>query len=440
MKALRIRDFINSGLKEFSRHDNVRSIPRLSDGFKESQRKAMWGMLRRGEHADEIQVERCAAVCSAETLYHHGTGSMESTLIGLATNYAGSNNVNLLEPIGQFGSRLSKEWSAPRYIFTKVSPNFRKYFRKEDDILFDFIEEEGTKIEPRTFFPVLPMSIVNGAQGTGTGHATMILGYKPKDVAKHIENVLLGKKSAAPLVPSFEGFTGTVSKNPETNQITMEGRYEIVNTTTIKVVELPVGFQEEAYKSHLNKLEDKGLVKSYDDLSTEKGFEFVLNVPRTTSSMSHEKLMQTLKLIARDTENLTMWDVDGQLRRFESVEQAIERFVEWRVERYEDRRLKLIEIAKADLAWADERRRFVLFYLKNVDKFKGSGKKVLLELLDANGFTDPDRLLGMPIWMLTKDKIEELEREVVELKKHVERLEADTAKDMYLREVRELTK
>ena len=437
-RRIKTRHFFGSAFKEFSLYDNVRSIPLLFDGLKPSQRKAIYGVQLRGESAGEIQVERLSAAVAASTDYHHGTGSMESTIIGMANNYAGTNNMNIFQPIGQFGSRLTKDAAAGRYIFTKFDPNFRTLFKKEDDGILENILVDGDKIEPKHYIPLLPIMLINGAQGTGTGHACFILNYNPNEVRDAVLAHLTGKKlKPNTLVPWFNGFKGTVDRNVETGQVIVTGKLEVVNSTLIKITELPVSVYLDQYKEHLRKLEDAGFIKDYEDHSSDDGFEFHVQVPRSTTSLDYETLLQKFKLISRDTENFTVWNEKGTLERFESAEALIERFTDWRIARYEDRRQMLIANTKEAIRWMNERLRFILFYLDNVDEFKGRRKDDLIELLLKNEFIDYDRLLQMPMWNLTKDKIDELRKQLEEQKKYLASLEADTAIEMYKRELKE---
>lgn len=433
-KVVPLARFMNSSFKEFSLYDNVRSIPSICDGFKNAQRKAVYGMVLRGENAGEIQVERVAAQIAAATDYHHGVGSLEGTLVGLANDYSGTNNMNLLVPSGQFGSRLTKEAAASRYIFTSLHANFRKLFKKEDDLILDHIYVNGEKIEPKQFIPLIPLSLINGAQGTGTGHACVILNYNPNDVKRAVMDVIEGKKSK-PLVPWYRGFTGKIERNEAQTVIT--GRLEVVNTTTIKITELPVGTYLDSYKNTLEKLIDSGFIKDYEDNSTEDGFDFVVNCPRSTTILDEEVLYQKFKLISRDTENLTLWNTDGVLKRYGSVEEIIEEFVVWRLDKYEVRRQKLMTLTKADIEWLSEKIRFINFYLKNHNKFRNAAKKELIEMLLENKFDRYQELLSMPIWALTKEKIEELENDLAAAKQRLAELEGDTAAKMYNRELKD---
>jgi len=440
LASIKASNFFNTAFKEFSLYDNVRSIPTLFDGLKPAHRKTLYGMQLRGENAAEIQVERVAAQIAAATDYHHGVGSLEGTIVGMAVNYPGTNNMNLLMPNGQFGSRLTKEASAGRYINTKFSENFRKLFKKEDDAILDHILVDGEKIEPKYYIPLLPMVLVNGSQGTGTGHANLVMSYHPEHVRDACLKVVMGKKLPMDtLVPWFKGFSGTVERVEDTGQVVITGHLEVVNSTTIRITELPIGIYLDQYKDFLYKLEDSGFIKKHIDNSTEAGFDFEIIAPRTTTQLDLDTLYQKFKLISRDTENFTLWNENGVLERFDTAEDIVERFVVWRLDRYEYRRQRLIAVTKEDVRWLSEKLRFVLFYLDNVDQFKNKKKDDLVNLLLKNKFNDYDRLLAMSMWNLTRDKIEELKKEIEALKVKLTTLEADTAKEMYKRELKEFT-
>jgi len=434
-----MRYFFDTAFKEFSLYDNVRSIPKLTDGLKPAHRKAIYGTLTRGENAGLIQVERLASVVAAATDYHHGTGSMASTIVGMANNYPGSNNLNLFVPEGQFGSRLTAESAAHRYIETKLSPWFRALFPKADDAVLEYNEVDGDRIEPKTYAPLLPLVLVNGAQGTGTGHACLIMSYNPDEVREACLQVLNGKKlKDGGLTPWFNGFSGTVVRNSETGQVVITGKLEVVNSTTIKITELPIGTYLDQYKARLNKLEDDGFIKDYEDRSTEAGFDFTITAPRSTTALSEEELYKKFGLISRDTENYTVWNIEGVLQRFESAEDLIRAFVPWRTAMMEKRRQHIIADLKEQVRFQSEVVRFIKFYLSNVNTFKNTGKKELVELLLANKFVDYERLLSMAIWSLTKDRIAELEKKLAELKSELAKVEADNAVDMYKRELKAL--
>ena len=440
IRSIKTKFFMNSAFKEFSLYDNVRSIPSLLDGLKPSQRKALYGTSLRGENASEIQVERLSAYVAAETDYHHGTASMESTIVNMAANYTGTNNMNLFVPSGQFGSRLTKEAAASRYIFTQLSPNYRKLFKKEDECILEHNTIDGQKIEPKHYMPILPLVLINGSQGTGTGYASYIMCYNPNDIKKAILATLDGKKlNKFSLDPWYKDFSGSIVRDKTSGQVTIHGKLSVVNSTTIHITELPVGVYLDQYKEHLTKLEDDGFIKDFEDRSTEEAFDFVITCPRTTTAVTPEKLYEKFKLISRDTENYTLWNEQGTLEKFESVEGVITRFAEWRLQGYEKRRQKLMMDTRATIDTLSERLRFVLFYLENTDEFRNKNKADLIQMLTDNNFVNYDKLLQMPIWSLTRDKIEELKKQIGTEKTYLNDLENDTAEKMYRRELQAFT-
>jgi DNA gyrase/topoisomerase IV subunit A len=216
----------------------------------------------------------------------------------------------------------------------------------------------------------------------------------------------------------------------------MTGKYEIKNTTTIIITELPVGQFVDGYKDHLAKLEEQGHIKDWEDRSSEESFEFIVQVAREVTQRSHEDLLKLFKLVSRDTENFTIWNKEGVLQRFESAEAVLTEFIDWRTGFYEVRRQRLIADTREQIRFQSEVIRFIRFYLANTKVFRDTSKKDLIELMLKNSFDDYDRLLSLAIWNLTKDKITELEKKLVDLKAYCKTLEDDTAVEMYRRELK----
>lgn len=435
---MRLKRFFDEEMKLFSIYDNVRSLPDAIDGLKPSQRKVIFGMLKRGENAAELRVETAANQVAAVSDYHHGAAGLIGTIAKMAQTFAGSNNINLLMPNGQFGSRLDPVAGAGRYIFTEMSKNFRMLFRKEDDAILNHQLSDGMQIEPDRYYPLLPMILVNGASGTGTGYACEIMSYNPEDICANILAKLSNKKPKECL-PWYRGFKGKVTRNTVNKQQTIiEGLYQIVNTTTIRITELPIGTYQDDYKDHLNNLKDAEVIKSYSDSSTEDGFDFEVTIPRTTGMMDHDTIMKTFKLISRDTENFTCWGHDGKMKVFDTTQDIIDYFVTYRLAKYEERRLKQIENLNIELEWANEKLRFIKFYLKSPTDFSKKNKADLYELLDKNKFKQIDRLLQIRIYSLTKEEIEKLENEIVCLKQSIVDLQQTTNLDLYIKELKAL--
>lgn len=430
MQTKNIKDLFSTDVRSFSIYDCQRSLPSGIDGMKPAMRKIVFGMLKKFPN-QEIKVSLAAAGIQEVSCYHHG--SLEGTVVNMAQSFPGSNNVPYLEDIGQFGSRISPAASASRYIFTKLSESFRKIFLKDDDNILNYLEDDGMSIEPEYYLPIIPTVLLNGSDGMGTGFACRILSYNPLDLVAACEEVIKKGKLKDDLTPWYRGFTGTIEKNAQ--QTVFTGVYEIQNTTTMVISELPIGSFTQKYRDVLNDLEDKNLIKSYVDNSSEEKTEFVVTCPRETLRKPHDELLKTFKLVSRDTENFTVWNESGRLRKFDSAKQLVEWFVNFRLHKYEERRLKLIEESQNRLDVMNERARFIRFYLDNTDWFSKSKKSDIIARLDNLTFTRIDDLMAIRVYNLTGDQIEELKNKIQAEQENLDRLNATTAKELYLKDL-----
>lgn len=433
-RTVRVAELFAGPVREFSIYNNKRMIPSVVDGFKPSQRKVIYGTLKKAPNIDHdkgIKVAQLANYIAEITDYHHGEGSLSGAIIGMAQNFPGSNNLNYLKPIGQFGSRLSPSAGADRYIFTDIMPIFRKIFPKDDDIILVSEEEDGEQIEPKFYLPILPNVLINGSDGMATGHATYILQYNPEDLKKYILNVLKDKKQNVKLNPWWRGYSGTVTRG-ETGQVTITGKLEKVNSTTIKITELPIAVWEDDYKSFLIDLEDKGVVKSFKSDSSEAGWDWTITVPREIGYKELDELYKIFKLTTRQTENFTVWLPTGKLKNFPTAEALCDYFIGFRLTKYEERRLAKIKELTEALTELNERLRFIRFYIANSDKVAKKTKAELTAILVEEGFTLIDRLLEIKIYNLTKDQIEKLENDIVETQKRLDHYNTTTDKQLYV--------
>ncbi len=430
-----LKQFFKEDFREFSLDDTKRSLPSMIDGLKESQRKIVYGLYTKGMNLFEIKVAQLAAVVAERTDYHHGEKSLETAIVGLSQDYVGSNNINLLEPLGTFGNRLSPEASPARYIFTKFTPHFRELYRKEDDSILEHHYSDDMKIEPICYLPILPMVIINGSIGIGTGYACKILNYNPKDIRANIIAELNGKRMKA-LLPWYRGFKGEINRVDESYIIS--GKLEIINTTTIKITELPIGTYLDKYKAHLIKLENSGLIKDFEDNSTEEHFEFIIKAPRSTTVLSLEKLYSSFNLNTKVKENITVWNTDWKIKNYKNVNGLIKDFVTFRLAKYEVRRLNIIQTFADEMKWLMEKLLFIKYYLDNSQSFTRKGKDALFEMLSKEGFTQIDKLLSLKIYSLTKDEIVKLKANIKNINADMKIMKTNTAKDMYIEELKNL--
>jgi DNA topoisomerase-2 len=443
---LRIRDFIDNDLKVFSNLDNVRSIPSLIDGFKDSQRKALYGMIKKG--SAETKVSQLASYIAMETHYDHGEVSMAETVVKMAQNFTGSNNVNLFEPIGQFGSILSSEASAVRYIYTKPSKFLRQYFNKDDDNLLEYREEEGHKLEPINYLPIVPMWLVNGVSGIGTGHASTILSRDPRKVADLVSKLIKGvavqdKTIAAAMTPYFEGWKGKIEKREalDDTKWDMYGTLEKINTTTLRVTELPVSYDLDKFKSILIALMEDGKVKDFENAkSTENGFVFDITVPREIARKEMSELITLFKLKVGVGENVTLWDENGKLRRYASAYEALLAFIAFRVSKYLPRKRMLLAQWTNDIELMRAKASFIDAWNNRLDKPHKMKKDVLVKELLTFGIKEEylDKLLAMQISSLTLERAIELSESIQALAKKYIELSEKSPEQLYLEDLAEI--
>lgn len=433
--TLRLKDFINNDLKVFSNLDNVRSIPSIIDGFKDSQRKAVYGLLDHG--TSEIRVSQLGSSAALKSQYQHGETSMCDTIVGLAQSYPGSNNLNLFEPIGQFGSILSSESASHRYIYTKPSEYLRKIIRKEDDIILKYREEEGEKLEPLSYYPIIPLWLVNGSVGIGTGHSVRILARDPKKVSDLISRIVSGTKVQQrtiddALTPYFKGWKGIVTKGDSDTQWEITGSIEKVNTTTLRITELPITYDVDKFKGILINLMDSGIVRDYDNNSTESGFDFVVSVPREVGKKDLDELIKIFKLSVKVGENVTLWDTRSKLVRFESVYDALLEFIAFREKIYTKRKEKQIQIMESEIEWLKTKIDFIQYWnTKMKDPHKKSKPELSKELEKVVNLEYIDRLLSMQISSLTMDQVKKLESELKTVENQKLDLESKSADQLY---------
>jgi DNA topoisomerase-2 len=392
-------------------------------------------MIKRGENSGEAKVVQLSGSIASVSNYHHGEDSLNTTLVGMARNYPGSNNVNYLLPNGQFGSRLDKESAAPRYIFTEFSSVFRKIFKKEDDVILEFLKDDGESIEPRYYIPILPNVLINGATGVGTGFASTILNYNPDDIKQNILSILENRQPEE-LLPWYKGFRGTIRKDESKFLVT--GCYEIISPTKIHVTELPIGMFNDTYKKHLFKLQDDGFIKDFKNTSTEESFDFLITTTKPIDKLSHEEIIKKFKLESPMSQNLTLWDENGKIKVFGTTQDIVKHFVDFRLKKYDERRIKQLEMLTDDLNWSVEKKRFIQFYIENAKMFSSKSKKELESLLMFEGFENVDELLQIRIYNLTADDIKKLDLYIDKLNKEISTLSKTTAVKMYIKELNEL--
>jgi DNA topoisomerase-2 len=225
----------------------------------------------------------------------------------------------------------------------------------------------------------------------------------------------------------------------------MRGVYEIQNTTTVNITELPPSMTFQKYETHLNSLQDRGIIYSYEDNSTD-GINYTIKFARATLSdlIAKGKLDQTLKMIETETENLTCLNEKGKLIIFEDVSQVVEYFVNFRLGFYSKRKAFLIKKYGEELVYLSNRAKFVKLIIDGKLKINNVPRKEIISYLQTAGFDEVNGsynyLLNMPIHSLTKETYDQLLNEVSEKKAELAEIKKKEPIDMYREDLVELKK
>ena len=389
-----------------------RAIPSVIDGFKPTQRKIIYvgNRLWKGSNDKPSKVFQFAGRIAADAHYHHGDTSLNSAIIGMAQTF--KNSLPLLDGIGQFGSLRSPDPGAARYISTRLNSNFRNIYK--DFELLETREEEGNEIEPSYFLPVIPTVLLNGSSGIAVGFATNILNRNPMDLIDTCLKSLKGKRFKEPL-PWWKGFNGEVKISEEkANGYKINGSLEILNTTTVKITELPPSMTYQKFELLLNKLQEGGHIQYYDDNCKNEEINYTIKFQRAVLAEKIRKgyIEKMFKLEMSETENLTCLDERGKLIIFKNITELISYFVKFRLTFYSKRKeYQLSELAKQHLTLSNKAR-FIKDIIDGKLTVNNAPKKSIIIYLEDNKFDKIDDsynyLLNMPIYSLTKERYDDL--------------------------------
>ena len=417
VKQLDITDFVHKDLVNFSLADLKRSIAHMADGLKPSQRKVMYACFKKNLK-DEMKVAQLAAFVAEKSAYHHGEVSLADTIVKLANDYTGSNNINLLEPCGQFGTRLmgGKDASQTRYIFTKLTKDARKIFDPKDDAILNYLDDDGRPIEPDFYMPTLPMVLVNGTEGIGTGFSCYVPPFKPDDIKDNIKRILSGDE-IVPMRPWFRGFKGVVHKEEDTWM--MEGVWNW-SGRNIVVTELPPGRWTQDYKEYLDGLVEKKLIGGFVNNSTTEDVHFEIMDYAGKDLLKDLKLRKTFRV-----SNMHLFHPTKGIHKYSSPEEILKDFVELRLEHYKKRKAHLIDVLEKRAEMCDHKSKFVSMVIEGkLVVFKR--KKVELEAEMSSIFPkidgNLDYLLNTKTVEYTEERVKALMDEAKHAKEDLEKM------------------
>jgi len=451
-------EFIDKEMIHFSTYDCARSIPNMVDGLKISLRKILFAAFKR-RLTSEIKVAQFSGYVSEHSAYHHGEASLNGAIVKMAQNYVGSNNINLLEPNGQFGTRLQNgdDAASERYIFTLLNPLTRSIFPEADDAVLTYKDDDGTVVEPEYYVPIIPFCLMNGISGIGTGFSCDIPSYHPKDVVAYLKSKLTSQPPSVEFVPYYEGFQGQVQKVSD-QKFLIKGKYEKVGEDKIRITELPIGTGTMPYITFLEGLLDgtvdkagkksPPVIKDMVSMSTEVIVDITVTFPKgklselltSSSSDSINGLEKLLKLTTTvSTTNMHMFNAESRLHKYNSIEEIIEEFYMTRLGLYQVRKDALIKDMRQLLIKLSNRARYILDVLAGTIDLRKKTNQQVQELLEGLKYDRVEGefkyLIKMPMDSVTEEHVAHILKEKADTEVELDILMKTTTGQMWLREL-----
>lgn len=430
-KKISYHDFVHKELIHFSKDDNDRSLPCMIDGFKPSQRKIYFVTDLKGLHNQkkEIKVAQLAGAVSEKACYHHGEASLCGAIVNMAQNYVGSNNINVLSPNGQFGTRLAggKDAASPRYLFTRFTKIAQYIFREDDFPILDRVYDDGQIVEPTWYCPIIPMVLVNGSDGIGTGFSTKVPSFNPLDIVKNIYRLMDGNKMKT-MRPWYRNYKGHIL-NLGDGKYEVRGEFSVLDNRTVEITELPIGTWTSNYKAFLDdsiigthtdaKGRKKEFLEDVENYCSEVSIRFVLKFPEDELIKYIDKgtLENKLKLIKTiSTTNMHLHTADGlQIKKYKKPKYIIKDFYDVRLNCYNKRKNYLLNKYRKELEYISWKRKFIKYVInKKIIVFKQK-RKTIEEKLGEFEFPKMgekqsyDYLLDIRLSKFTQEELDKLD-------------------------------
>jgi DNA topoisomerase II len=442
IQHLPISNFLDHEMIKFSIDDCKRSLPHMIDGLKESHRKILYAtFLKNLKYSGKtMKVAQLAGFVAEKTNYHHGEQCLFDTITKLAHDFVGSNNIPLLYRDGQFGSRIAggKDAANARYIFTKCDVMTRLLFRPEDDVLLTHIMDDGDKVEPVFFVPILPMILINGCTaGIGTGWSSQVPCYNPLDLVRCVTSWLEHRDAQKPFVfpeiqPWYRGFKGTIEKAGDgkyTTKGVLSHKKGKGTATTAVVSELPISLWTEKFKDSVEDLVEGKQIRSYKNYSTDVVVHFELDEMKDGMSCTIENLKMTTTL---NNNNMVLFSDKGTITKYADVSTIMESFCHVRYDYYVKRRAYIIGDLEFQLTILRNKMRFLREVMSGSLVIQEVDEEKLKKEMEARNYYKNDKndkngdddesglksygyLLNMNIRSFTRQKVETLQQEITKL-------------------------
>lgn len=446
-------EFIENELIVFSVANCARAIPSIIDGLKNSHRKIMFVCLLK-KIFKSMKVAQLGALVAQLSHYAHGEEILNRVISALGQDYTGSNNLALLFPDGQFGSRLAngEDAASPRYLFTRLQDFIPSLFRPEDSQILNYIKsEDGGTIEPYRFYPILPLVLINGIRGSiGTGFSSYIPAFNPRDVIAAVRKWIVDEQTDLckignvtfsnldEMTPWYRGFKGEIKKID--GKFITHGIVTRTGETTVEITELPIGMATDKFRAQLVELRTNEKIEGFMDYSSKTRVHFIVEEnDGFTCSIQSLGLTSSLPMT-----NMVAFNDDERITHYKSVDHIIYDFCNARLRIYQVRKDFILDDLRKKLVVAKAKHRFVDEIVNDKITIYRKSRSEIIEILVENKYPEYegkfDYLLKMSIDSLSRDMIEKLRENVKKIENEIETLENTTPREMWLGEIDEFEK
>jgi len=494
--------FINYEMILFSIADTQRSIPKLTDGLKESHRKILHGAhlkwkIGSKKPYNEVKVAQFGAFVAEKANYHHGELILDDVIVGMAQDFIGSNNIPWFARDGQFGTMFEggKDAAETRYSYTRPERLTSFILRKEDKPIYIYVVDEGEKVEPETYYPIIPMALVNGAHGIGTGYSTFIPNHDPLTIIRWLQMKLQGidDKQLPEIVPWYRGYGGTIKvidrrnrkkrhgkvkvttvtntdengvvtvnqvettgdddldlinealNEDEEEEITTEtagsrpllsmvtlGKFHLELNGTIVITQLPIGRWPHSYHKWLESLVEEKKITGFRDLSVDNTVYFEIYGFTETPNYKTLKLKRT-----KGMSNMVLLDENSNPIRYDTSCDILEAFYSRRLPIYQRRKDYILNHLNEEIAILNDKIRFIRAVISKEIRIINRRKAEIYEALDR--LQIPREIYDKSMnHHLSEDDIEALTEQIAAKQLEYTQLEQTTPAQMWSRELSEL--
>ena len=463
--SMSLSNFVNGELIKFSHADCARSIPNGIDGLKVSQRKILFAVKKRKlkYSGTSLKVAQLAGYTAEHSNYHHGEKNLFDTIIGMANEFPGTNNIPLLYRDGMFGTRLegAEDAADGRYIFTKMDALTELIYKDEDEPLLTQVNDDGDLVEPEFYVPIIPMFLINGCTaGIGTGWSSNCPCYNPKDMIEGIKiwienegKVIVNNDNTEDVaislfpkfVPWYRGFKGDIEDFGDSKFITYGIVEEIGKKDCVEVKELPIGMWTSKFSNFCDELKSEKSIKDVSNYSSPKDVSFIIKEDKAngiTCDLNSLKLHSYLY-----TSNLVVFNENNQIKKHNDVESILNEFCIVRYNYYIKRKKYQVNLLESEIRHLGNKERFILEVIENKIDIMNIPEKDIVETLKIREYDeDPkksegegnyDYLLRMPIRSFTAEKVNQIQNDIESNKQILDTIINTTEYEMWLKELNE---